>query len=144
MGQAIDQWVFFSSSDTLVSVNGGAAAAGAPVAGTAWVTLDFGPVSEHLPVADRRRKLIFDSVMVLRATGASATAHVDLLADVTGSLAAAWATKYAGASVAAATRTDVNGIAQPLFTDATGKLFWTPGGDAADTFDYFLAFKWAL
>jgi hypothetical protein len=143
--QTQDQYVFFSSADDLVSVNGGAAAAGAAVAGNAWVTLDFGDTSAMtVAVGGRRKKLVLERVHVLRASGASGTAHIALVADVTGSAATAWPVQYESASVAAATRLDETDINAPMFSSTAGKLFFTPGGNAADTFDYFLAFKWVL
>lgn len=140
--ESTERFVCFSSSDTLAVVNGGAAAAGAAVAGTAWVTLDFGTTAtETRPAADRRKKFVFHRVHVLRKTGASGTAHTALVADVTGSASTAWATKYQSAAVAAATRLNETSIDTPVYTDSSGKLFFTPGGDAADTFDYEVWFR---
>lgn len=129
-----EEFVAFTSSDV------GAAA----VAGTAWVALDFGNVSDVLPGAENRKKLVLHRVHTLRKTGASGTAHIALVADVTASTAAAWATKYESASVAAATRHNETGIDEPLYTDALGNLYFTPGGDAADTFDYEVWFRKVL
>ena len=122
-----ERFVAFTSADT------GAAA----VAGDAWVTLDFGSTENmSVPAADRRRKVVLYRVHVLRTGGGSATAHTALVADVTGSIAAAWATKYESAAVAAASRLDETGLDAPMYTDTEGKLFFTPGGAAADTFAY--------
>jgi hypothetical protein len=129
-----EEFVAFTSSDV------GAAA----VAGNAWVTLDFGNISDVLPGAENRKKNVLHRVHVLRKTGASGTAHIALVADVTGSLAAAWATKYESASVAAATRLNETGIDEPMYTDALGNLYFTPGGDATDTFDYEVWFRKVL
>ena len=129
-----EEFVAFTSSDV------GAAA----VAGTAWVTLDFGNVSDVLPGAENRKKLVLHRVHAFRKTGASATAHIALVADVTASASSAWATKYESASVAAATRLNETGINAPLYTDALGNLYFTTGGDAADTFDYEVWFRKVL
>ena len=130
-----ERFVAFTSSDT------GAAA----VAGNAWVTLDFGSTADMVvPVASRRKKLVLHRIHVLRKTGASATAHIALIADVTGSAATAWTTKYESASVAAATRLNETRTGDPLYTDTGGKLFFTPGGDAADTYDYEVWFRVVL
>lgn len=129
-----EEFVAFTSSDV------GAAA----VAGTAWVTLDFGNVSDVLPGAENRKKLVLHRVSTLRKTGVSGTAHIALVADVTASASTAWATKYESASVAAAARLNETGIDEPVFTDALGNLHFTPGGDAADTFDYEVWFRKVL
>jgi hypothetical protein len=130
--EATRRFVAFTSSDT----------GKVPVAGNVYVTLDFGDTSTMMvAVAERRRKFVLDRVEVLRATGASVTAHTALVADVTGSVAAAWATKYASAAVAAATRLDQNQINGTMYTSTEGKLFFTPGGDAADTFNYEVWFE---
>lgn len=129
-----EEFVAFTSSDV------GAAA----VAGNAWVTLDFGNVSDVLPGAERRKKIILHRVHALRKTGASVTAHIALVADVTGSASSAWATKYESASVAAATRLNETGIDDPVYTDVLGNLYFTPGGDAADTFEYEVWFRKVL
>lgn len=121
----------FTSSDV------GAAA----VAGDAWVTLDFGVLMSAVPSALKRKKFLLYAVETLRASGASATAHTALVADVTGSASTAWATKYQSAAVAAGTRLNETGIDKPLYTDTAGKLFFTPGGDAADTFNYAVWFE---
>lgn len=135
------KFVFFTSADTQIIV-GGVSQAGAPVAGNAWVTLDCGDVSAMLaPAAARRRKLVLHSIDVLRASGASATAHTAIVADVTGAASTAWAAKYVGGAVAAATRFTADGINRPMHTSTAGKLFFTPGGDAADTFDYVVVFE---
>jgi hypothetical protein len=141
--EANERFVAFTSSDTTAIV-GGVSAAGAAVAGNAWVTLDFGAVSDVLPTADRRKKVFLHRVHVLRATGASGTAHIALVGDVTGAAATAWSNQYESASVAAATRLNETGIDEPMYTDATGKLFFTSGGDAADTFDYQVWFRVVL
>lgn len=113
----------------------------AAVAGNAWVTLDFGPVSDTLPTPDRRKKVLFHRVKVQRASGVSATAHTTILADVTGSASTVFAAKYASAAVPAATALEAKSQDYPMYTDATGKLFFTTGGDGADTFEYELAFE---
>lgn len=111
------------------------------VAGNAWVTLDFGPVSSNLAAADRRKKVRFTRYKTQRAAGASGTAHTALLADVTGSASTAYATKFVGTATAAATGIDETATDKVIYTDTTGKLFFTTGGDAADTFDYEVWFE---
>ena len=135
-----DNFVAFTAQDT-TNIVGGVSQAGAVVAGNAWVTFDLGSVSSTLPSAERRKKVVLHRVHVLRKTGASVTAHVALIGDVTGAAAAAYSTKYESASVAAATRLNETRTGDPLYTDETGKLFFTPGGDAADTFWYEVWFR---
>ena len=139
-----EEFVAFTSSDVGQIVDGGATTPAAAIFGDAWVTLAFGNVSDTLPDAENRKKYVLHRVHVLRASGASGTAHIALVGDATNAAATAWSTKYESASVAAATRLNETGINEPLYTDALGNLYFTPGGDASDTFDYEVWFRKVL
>jgi hypothetical protein len=134
-------FICFTSSDVGQVVGGSVVVPAAPVAGDAEVRFDFGPVSEHLPAQDRRKKFALWRVEVMRATGVSATDYQPQVYDATGAATTAWATKYLGALTLETARFDVTSIDAPLYTSTAGYLFFKVNGDAADTFNYAVWFE---
>lgn len=120
----------FTSDKTQV-VGGSSTAAGA-IAGNAWVTMQ---------IDSQQRRVEVVAIDQLRTAGASATNHQPLVADVTGSTGTAWATKVVVTAAAPTVRIDETNIGCHMFTDADGKVFYTPGGDAADSFKYSVTFR---
>lgn len=134
--------VAFSSADSKQIVDGLAVEPAAAVAGNAWVTLDFGSsVSLQTPSALKRKKVVLERVDFFRAGGGSVTNTNGRVADVSGAATGAWATKWLNAATAPGTRVHVTNIELPLYTDTSGKLYFSVGGDALDTFDYTLFFR---
>ena len=137
-----EHFVFFSSSDASQVVNGSVVSPAAPVAGTAEVTLNFGPAaSDKAPATARRKRVMLWSIDEKRANGGSATNHQPQVADAAGAATTDWSVKYLGTATAPGTRIDVFSIGKPMYTDTAGKLYYQPNGDAADTFNYTLCFK---
>lgn len=99
----------------------------AALAGNAMATIQ---------VATSRVKVRLESMQVRRKTGASVTNYTPRVGNVAAFASGDFAQKYQAAATAPGTMVHTAEINKVFFTDASGNLYFTPAGDAADTFDW--------
>jgi hypothetical protein len=105
---------------------------GTPVTGTAAVTLQFG---------EAQRRVMLYKNKTIRATGASGTNIQPRVYNTSGGAAGAITDEWRAASATApGTLVNTTEINQLCVLDANQRLYYTVGGDVADTFSYALDF----
>lgn len=121
--------------DTRTNVPEGSATAGASGA--------VGNVEAAVKVSGAGRcRIRLESVQTKRGNGASATVFTPFVTNVSGASSSDMARKWiAAAGTAAGAMQEALSINRIIEVGPSGCIYFTPGGDAADKFDYEIAYE---